>query len=52
MTITGTTTIIYAEQGCKPASECLVQKQPSRGVHRKMCSDNMQQIFRRPPMPK
>ena len=28
------------------------QKQPSRGVLRKMCSENMQQIYRRTPMPK
>ena len=30
----------------------LVQKQPSRGVLRKRCSENMQQIYRRIPMPK
>ena len=30
----------------------LVQKQPSGGVHRKRCSENMQQIYRRAPMPK
>ena len=29
----------------------LHQKQPSRGVHRKRCSRNMQQIYRRTPMP-
>ena len=28
------------------------QKQPSRGVLRKSCSENMQQIYRRTPMPK
>ena len=28
------------------------QKQPSRGVFRKRCSENMQQIYRRTPMPK
>ena len=28
------------------------QKQPSRGVLRKRCSENMQQIYRRIPMPK
>ena len=27
-------------------------KQPSRGVLRKKCSENMQQIYRRTPMPK
>ena len=27
-----------------------VQKQPSRGVIRKRCSENMQQIYRRKPM--
>ena len=26
------------------------QKQPSRGVPRKRCSENMQQIYRRSPM--
>ena len=29
-----------------------VQKQPSRGVPRKRCSENVQQIYRRTPMPK
>ena len=30
----------------------IMQKQPSRGVLRKRCSENMQQIYRRTPMPK
>ena len=30
----------------------LFQKQPSRGVLNKRCSENMQQIYRRTPMPK
>ena len=30
----------------------LVQKQPLRGVLKKRCSENMQQIYRRTPMPK
>ena len=29
-----------------------VQKQPPRGFLRKRCSENMQQIYRRTPMPK
>ena len=29
-----------------------IQKQPSRGVPRERCSENMQQIYRRTPMPK
>ena len=29
-----------------------LQKQPPRGVPRKSCSENMQQIYRRTPMPK
>ena len=29
-----------------------IQKQPLRGVLRKICSENMQQIYRRTPMPK
>ena len=29
-----------------------IQKQPSRGVVRKRCSENMQQVYRRTPMPK
>ena len=29
-----------------------IQKQPSRGVPTKRCSENMQQIYRRTPMPK
>ena len=29
-----------------------LQKQPSRGVLKKRCSENMQQIYRRTPMPK
>ena len=28
------------------------QKQPSRGALKKRCSENMQQIYRRTPMPK
>ena len=28
-----------------------IQKQPSRGALRKRCSENMQQIYRRTPMP-
>ena len=31
---------------------CIVQKQPSRGVLRRRCSKNMHQIYRRTPMPK
>ena len=31
---------------------CKLQKQPPRGVLRKRCSENMQQIYRRTPMPK
>ena len=31
---------------------CDLQKQPSRGVLKKRCSENMQQICRRTPMPK
>ena len=30
----------------------LIQKQLSRGVHKKRCSENMQQIYRRTPKPK
>ena len=30
----------------------LLQKQPPRGVLRKTCSENIQQIYRRTPMPK
>ena len=30
----------------------LYEKQPFRGVLRKKCSENMQQIYRRTPMPK
>ena len=29
-----------------------VEKQPPRDVRRKRCSENMQQIYRRTPMPK
>ena len=29
-----------------------IQKRPSKGVLRKRCSENMQQIYRRKPMPK
>ena len=31
--------------------KCLSHKEPYRGVLRKMCSENMQQIYRRTPMP-
>ena len=30
----------------------IIQKQPPRGVPRKRCSENMQEIYRRTPMPK
>ena len=30
----------------------ILQRQPSRGVPSKICSENMQQIYRRTPMPK
>ena len=33
-------------------SRSTFQKQPPRGVPRKSCSENMQQIYRRTPMPK
>ena len=36
----------------KPSGKVNIQKQPSRGVLRKRCSENMQQIYRRTPMPK
>ena len=29
-----------------------IQKQPSKGVYKKRCSENMQQIYRRTTMPK
>ena len=32
--------------------QILIQRQPSRGVLRKRCSENMQQIYKRTPMPK
>ena len=32
-------------------AESKVQKQPSRGVLIKRCSENMQQIYRKTPMP-
>ena len=31
---------------------CIAQKQPPKGVPRKRCSENMQQIYRRIPIPK
>ena len=30
----------------------MIQKQPPRGILKKRCSENMQQIYRRTPMPK
>ena len=33
-------------------SKNIFQKQPSRGVHTKRCSENMLQIYKRTPMPK
>ena len=37
---------------CKRFNKCSVQKQPSTGVLRKRCSENMQQIYRGAPIPK
>ena len=34
------------------SSDCNLQKQPYRGVLRKWCSENMQQIYRKTPVPK
>ena len=39
----------WLEMSCDGAA---AQKQPSRGVLRKRCSENMQQIYMRTPMPK
>ena len=40
-------------QGCEINTKSLkVQTQPSRGVHRKRCPENMQPTYRRTPMPK
>ena len=36
----------------KTAKKLNIQKQPHRGVLSKRCSENMQQIYRRTPMPK
>ena len=33
-------------------TKCPCQKQPPRGVLKKKCSDNMQQIYKRSTMPK
>ena len=35
-----------------PVTSLTVQKQPSRGVLMKRCSENMQQIYKKTPMPK
>ena len=52
---------IFAERGrmwinvlmvCLIFLNYFIQKQPSRGVLRKRCSENTQQIYRRTPMPK
>ena len=37
---------------CQKMQNNLKQKQPPRGVPRKKCYENMQQIYRRTPMPK
>ena len=34
------------------SSDCNLQKQPYRGDLRKWCSENMQQIYRKTPVPK
>ena len=39
-------------RGLIPHNKVNFQKQPPRGVLRKRCSENMQQIYRRTPMPK
>ena len=36
----------------KKKTKSSIQKQPSRGTLRKRCSENMQQMYRRTPMPK
>ena len=42
-------TLIHALMIKKMLQLCQVQKQPSRGILRKKCSENMQQIYRRTP---
>ena len=41
-----------ATQELKYISYQNIQKQTSRGVRKKRCSENMQQIYKRTPMPK
>ena len=61
--LNGDTSIIYLIQGCLLLKKCVnskkihhhidkCQKQPSRGVLKKRCSENIQQIYRRTPVPK
>ena len=40
----------YISQGCQPS--LAIQKQPYKSLLRKRCSENMQQIYRRTPMPR
>ena len=47
--ITGKSSRLLRDWEC---CNCRVHKQPSRGVLRKRCSEKMQQIYRRTPMPK
>ena len=42
----------YLYVGTCMLSSYFLQKQPPRGVPMKMCSENIQQIYRRTPMPK
>ena len=42
----------YCKEQILKAKNDHIQKQPSRGVHSKSCSENMQQIYRRTPMSK
>ena len=46
------TTLFYLEYVFQEISLTDLQKQPTRGVSRKRCSENMQQIYRKAPMPK
>ena len=44
--------LLYQTFASGGVRQVIIRKQPPRGVPRKRCSENMQQIYRRTPMPK
>ena len=51
--LTGFFFLMFGKLSCFSASlSCITRKQPNGGILSKSCSENMQRIYRKTPMPK